>query len=106
MAKLNGLKLATILPITIVLAGGFIAWGEARVRLSYNIADVQELEAKHETDVNGLKGSLDEIDDKLTGVIIQQKVTEERVRAIQESQDRQEDTSKEILRELRKANGQ
>lgn len=99
--KGRDMKWAAIVPLLALLAGGAITWGETRVRLADSVADVKELETKHEGDIEKLTESQNEINSKLGDVRTEQRLIQQEMEHIKKSQERQEDTARQILRILK-----
>ena len=103
MTQVNGkagVRWITLVPIAVLVVGGGITWGENRLTTAMNVADIKKLEQAHSKDVDALRDNQEQIDDKLTEVIIQQAVTKEQIDAIRRSQESQEDMTKKILKAL------
>lgn len=97
-----GAKWTTIVPIAGLIIAGGATWGETRLTTATNVADIKELKEQHSDDVILLREGQDKITGTVNDLRTNQRVIQNDIDHIKESQERQEDMTKQILRALQR----
>lgn len=93
----TGVKWITVVPVVVLIVTGGAMWGENRLTTATNVTNISELKETHSKDIEAIVENQEELDDKLNDVVTEQRLIQNEIEHIKDSQERQEDLSKQIL---------